>query len=64
MREKVLFEILGIIEKKVLIMNLEMQEMHLDMNQLPNLMNYAKVGFQPFLSFLCSMAELFRESDG
>ena len=45
-------------------MNLEMQEMHLDMNQLPNLMNYAKVGFQPFLSFLCSMAELFRESDG
>ena len=29
-------------------MSLEMQEMHLDMNQLPNLMNYAKVGFQPF----------------
>ena len=31
-------------------MNLEMQvgqEMHLDMNQLPNLMNYAKVGFEP-----------------
>jgi len=34
-------------------MNLEMQvgqEMHLDMNQLPNLMNYAKVGFQPFFT--------------
>ena len=32
-------------------MNLEMQvgqEMHLDMNQLPNLMNYAKVGFNHF----------------
>ena len=42
-------------------MNLEMQEMHLDMNQLPNLMNYAKVGFQPFLSFLRSIGELPRE---
>ena len=34
-------------------MNLEMQvgqEMHLDMNQLPNLMNYAKAGFQPFFT--------------
>ena len=38
-------------------MNLEMQEMHLDMNQLPNLMNYAKVGSQPFIS----LAELLRE---
>ena len=36
-------------------MNLEMQvgqEMHLDMNQLPNLMNYAKAGFQPFLQIV------------
>ena len=38
-------------------MNLEMQDMHLDMNQLPNLMNYAKVGSQPFIS----LAELLRE---
>ena len=63
MREKVLFEILGLREKIFLVMNLEMQDMHLDMNQLPNLMNYAKVGFQPFLSFLRSMGQLLRGSE-